>query len=169
MRKLIIVVASLLVVVLFIFQGFRQSYPLPMSGSGDLTSSSGQGINDALDSVYYNVTVMGIKEATAEDLQKDFGVDPAIFSEVYGRYSDGRFGVADVIIVRPASGRQAEARDALSAIRASRANLFQNYNIYNSTNIAAKAVIYSRGDYMILLMIGDTENVREQLNRSIPG
>lgn len=168
MRKLIIVVASLLVIVLFIFQGFQQTFPLPMSEKNELTSSSGQGINDALDSIYYNVTIMGLKEATAESLSKDFAVDESTFSEVYGRYSDGRFGVADVIIVRPASGKQAEAREVLTAIRTSRTNLFQNYNIYGASNIAANAVIYARGDYLVLLMIDNVEAVHSQLNESIP-
>ena len=50
MRKLIIVVASLLVVVLFILQGFQQTHPLPEPENTRLTAT-GEGIEDALDAI----------------------------------------------------------------------------------------------------------------------
>lgn len=168
MRKLIIVVMSLLVVVLFIFQGFQQSYPLPQPEANMLGSSSGQSINDALNDIYYNVSIMGIQEATEESLAKDFGLDSSIFSEVYGRYTDGRFGIADVYIVRAAAGQEAAAREALITIRTARTSLFKNYNIYGASSLAEGGTIYSRGEYLILLMIDQSENVRATLNDYIP-
>ena len=168
MRKLIIVVMSLLVVVLFIFQGFQQSYPLPQPEANMLGSSSGQSINDALNDIYYDVSIMGIQEATEESLAKDFGLDSSIFSEVYGRYTDGRFGIADVYIVRAAAGQEAAAREALITIRTARTSLFKNYNIYGASSLAEGGTIYSRGEYLILLMIDQSENVRATLNDYIP-
>lgn len=168
MRKLIIVVMSLLVVVLFIFQGFQQSYPLPQPEANVLGSSSGQSINDALNDIYYDVSIMGIQEATEESLAKDFGLDSSLFSEVYGRYTDGRFGIADVYIVRAAAGQEAAAREALITIRTARTSLFKNYNIYDASSLAEGGTIYSRGEYLILLMIDQSENVRATLNDYIP-
>lgn len=168
MRKLIIVVASMLVVVLFIFQGFRQTFPLPMVENSELDASTGQSISDALDAIYFNVSIMGVQEATRESISSDFGLDADLFSEVYGRYTDGRFGVADVFIVRPASGKESQARDALISIRTSRTSLFKNYNIYGASSIAENGVIYSRGDYLILLMIENSDSVRDTLASYIP-
>ena len=51
MRKLIIVVASLVVLVLFIFQGFQQTYPLPEPETGRQSTATGEGIADALDAI----------------------------------------------------------------------------------------------------------------------
>ena len=51
MRKLIIVVASLLVVVLFILQGFQQTHPLPEPDNNRQSTATGEGIGDALDAI----------------------------------------------------------------------------------------------------------------------
>lgn len=168
MRKLIIVVLTMLVVVLFIFQGFRQLYPLPLAETAEFTSDSGQGVSDALDDIYYGVTIMGVQDATAESVAKDFGLDTSVFSELYGRYTDGRFGIADVFVVRPAYGKEAAARDALITIRTARTSLFKNFNIYGASELAEGGVIYSRGDYLILLMIENADSAREILNDHIP-
>lgn len=170
MRKLILVVAALLALVLFIFQGFRQSYPIPEAVTGDeVFVSSGEDIGDALDAIYFDISVMGIKEATAESIAKDFGVDASLFTEVYGRYTDGRFGIADIIIVHPVQGKEVEARNALITIRTSRTSLFDNYNIYGAGDLALNGSIYLRGDYLILLMIENSEEIRDQLAQCIPG
>ena len=68
MRKLIIVVASLLVVVLFILQGFQQTHPLPEPDNNRQSTATGEGIADALDAIYFDVSIMGVQDATAEQL-----------------------------------------------------------------------------------------------------
>ena len=87
MRKLIIVVASLLVVVLFILQGFQQTHPLPEPDNNHQSTATGEGIADALDAIYFDVSIMGVQDATAERLASDFGVDTSCLSAVYGRYT----------------------------------------------------------------------------------
>ena len=144
MRKLIIVVASLLVVVLFILQGFQQTHPLPEPDNNRQSTATGEG------------------------LASDFGVDTSCLSAVYGRYTDGRFGIADVILVVPKPGQEASARDLLVTIRTSRAGLFANYDIYGASELAENGVIYTLGDYYVLLMINDTDHVRELLEQYIP-
>ena len=168
MRKLIIVVASLVVLVLFIFQGFQQTYPLPEPETGRQSTATGEGIADALDAIYLNVSILGVQDATAERLEADFGVDTSCLSAVYGRYTDGRFGIADVILVVPKAGQETAARDLLVTIRSSRASLFSNYDIYGSSELAQNGVIYTLGDYHVLLMIDNTEEVRELLEQYIP-
>lgn len=109
MRKLIIVVASLLVVVLFILQGFQQTHPLPEPDNNRQSTATSEGIADALDAIYFDVSIMGVQDATAERLASDFGVDTSCLSAVYGRYTDGRFGIADVILVVQSRGRKPSA------------------------------------------------------------
>lgn len=169
MRKLIIVVASLLVVVvLFILQGFQQTHPLPEPDNNRQSTATGEGIADALDAIYFDVSIMGVQDATAERLASDFGVDTSCLSAVYGRYTDGRFGIADVILVVPKPGQEASARNLLVTIRTSRAGLFANYDIYGASELAENGVIYTLGDYYVLLMINDTDHVRELLEQYIP-
>ena len=168
MRKLIIVVASLLVVVLFILQGFQQTHQLPEPENTRLTAT-GEGIEDALDAIYFDVPIMGVQNATAERLAADFGVDTSCLSAVYGRYTDGRFGIADVIIVVPKPGEEGAARDLLVTVRTSRAAHFANYDIYGAGELAENGVIYTLDDYTVLLMINNTEHVRELLEQYISG
>lgn len=168
MRKLIIVVASLLVVVLFILQGFQQTHPLPEPENTRLIAT-GEGIEDALDAIYFDVPIMGVQNATAERLAADFGVDTSCLSAVYGRYTDGRFGIADVIIVVPKPGEEGAARDLLVTVRTSRAAHFANYDIYGAGELAENGVIYTLDDYTVLLMINNTEHVRELLEQYISG
>lgn len=168
MRKLIIVVASLLVVVLFILQGFQQTYPLPEPENNRTSTATGEGIEDAMDAIYFDVTILGVKKATLEGLQSDFGVETSCLSAAYGRYTDGRFGIADVIMVVPKPGQETAARDLLLTIRNSRTALFTNYDIYGASELAENGVIYTLGDYYVLLMIKDADHVRELLEQYIP-
>ena len=165
MRKLIIVVASLLVVVLLILQGFQQTYPLPEPENNRTSTATGEGIEDAMDAIYFDVTILGVKKATLEGLQSDFGVETSCLSAAYGRYTDGRFGIADVIMVVPKPGQETAARDLLLTIRTA---LFTNYDIYGASELAENGVIYTLGDYYVLLMIKDTDHVRELLEQYIP-
>ena len=155
-------------VVLFILQGFQQTHPLPEPDNNRQSTATGEGIADALDAIYFDVSIMGVQDATAERLASDFGVDTSCLSAVYGRYTDGRFGIADVILVVPKPGQEASARDLLVTIRTSRAGLFANYDIYGASELAENGVIYTLGDYYVLLMINDTDHVRELLEQYIP-
>ena len=155
-------------VVLFILQGFQQTHPLPEPDNNRQSTATGEGIADALDAIYFDVSIMGVQDATAEQLASDFGVDTSCLSAVYGRYTDGRFGIADVILVVPKPGQEAAARDLLVTIRTSRAGLFANYDIYGASELAENGVIYTLGDYYVLLMINDTDHVRELLEQYIP-
>lgn len=168
MRKLIIAVLALLVGVLFLFQGAHRIFPVPVVDDDGILSISDDGISRALDEIYYNVTIMGIGEATPRSLEKDFGISPGLFSEVYGRYTDGRFGIADVLIVKPAEKKEAEAREALITVRTARTSLFKNYDIYDSSRIAENGVICTHGEYLILLMIKNTAEAREILDEYLP-
>ena len=148
--------------------GLQQTHPLPEPDNNRQSTATGEGIADALDAIYFDVSIMGVQDATAERLASDFGVDTSCLSAVYGRYTDGRFGIADVILVVPKPGQEASARDLLVTIRTSRASLFANYDIYGASELAENGVIYTLGDYYVLLMINDTDHVRELLEQYIP-
>lgn len=45
---------------------------------------------------------------------------------------------------------------------------FSNYDIYNSTQISENAVIFERGDYVIMLMLEDNTTAREIIEKYIP-
>jgi len=46
-----------------------------------------------------------------------FGLDDSHWSSVYGRYTNGRFGIADVFLIRPRPGHEDEVRECLETIK----------------------------------------------------
>ncbi len=169
MQRFILILAVIIVTIIFALQGFQATYHLPeVIGEEESVSEDPQGPEQAITDIYFNVSIMGVQDATPQRLEDDFGIDPSIYTSLYGKYTDGRFGIADVIIMRPKAGKEDEVREALQTIKLSRMSLFQNYDIYNSYSIAENGIIYQRGDYTILLMIDNDEAVQEIIDSYIP-
>ena len=170
MQKFLLIVACIIVTIVFALQGFSPRYSLP---SADDLQADGQEVStdapeQALAEIYFNVDIMGVQEATPERLESDFAIDPSIYYSCVGRYTDGRFGIADVIMLSPRPGHEDDVREALQTIKLSRMSLFRNYDIYNSYQLAEDGAIFQRGDYYILTMIENAESVREIIETYIP-
>ena len=150
MQRFILILAVIIVTIIFALQGFQATYHLPeVIGEEESVSEDPQGPEQAITDIYFNVSIMGVQDATPQRLEDDFGI-------------------ADVIIMRPKAGKEDEVREALQTIKLSRMSLFQNYDIYNSYSIAENGIIYQRGDYTILLMIDNDEAVQEIIDSYIP-
>ncbi len=170
MQKFLLIMACIIVTIIFALQGFAPRYSLPTadeleSGGEEASADAPQ---QALAEIYFDVDIMGVEEATPQRLENDFGIDPSIYDSCAGRYTDGRFGIADVIMLSPRPGKEEEVREALQTIKLSRMSLFRNYDIYNSYELAENGSIFQRGDYYILTMIENEEAVREIIEAYIP-
>lgn len=170
MQRFILLFACIIVFVMFALQGFAPKYIMP-----DITETTQQEDKEtsaapekAIEDIYFNVSIMGVENATTERLESEFGVDPEIYTGLWGKYSDGRFGAADVIIMEPRAGFEEDAREALQSIKLARMSLFKNYDIYNAYSLAENGSIIDRGDYMILLMIDNAEEVLGIIEQHIP-
>lgn len=171
MQRFILLFACIIVFVMFALQGFSPKYIMPditqtveEEDKGDSSAAPQKAIED----IYFNVPVMGVEDATPERLKSEFGVDPELYTGLWGRYSDGRFGAADVIILEPRAGREEEVREALQSIKLARMSLFKNYDIYNAYSLAENGTILERGGYMMLLMIDNLEEVQGTIEEHIP-
>lgn len=151
-------------------QGFSPVYSLPtfeeqtLDEEEHVSNAPTQIVSD----IYFNVDVHGMQEVTKELLELDYDIDPNTYQRIWGRYTDGRFGIADVIIMQISYGQEENAMNAMQTIRANRINQFQNYDIYNSYNIATQGVILERSDYYILLMIDDLAMATAIVDKYIP-
>lgn len=171
MQRFILLFACIIVFVMFALQGFAPKYIMP-----DLTQtveetdveSSSAAPQKAIEDIYFNVSTMGVEDATPERLESEFGIDPDLYTGLWGRYSDGRFGAADVIIIEPRAGNEEDVREALQSIKLARMSLFKNYDIYNAYSLAENGSIVERGGYMILLMIDNLEEVQNSIEEHIP-
>ena len=104
---------------------------------GDLTAASVEKVTDetTLSEQYYldldNVTAMGIRSA------------------------NGKYGVADVAVIRVAKGKGDEVMESLERRKDDRINEFSNYDVYDSYAIAMNADIYQTGELVVMLMLDD--------------
>lgn len=170
MQRFVLVLSCIIVLVMFTLQGFQPRYALPdaLLNQQEETLDTGTDPKKAIEDIYFTVSVMGIEDATIERLTTDFNIDPFIYTGLWGKYSDGRFGAADVIVMKPRPGMEADVREAMQTIKLSRMSLFKNYDIYNAYELAEDGTIIERGDYVILLMIDNKEEVTAIINQYIP-
>ena len=168
MRKLIIVVASLLVVVLFILQGFQQTHPLPEPDNNRQSTATGEGIADALGCHLLRCFHHGGTGRHRRAAGLGF----------WGGYflPFRRLRPLHRWPVRHCRCHPGGAKAGAGSLRPRSAGhhthqpgrSFANYDIYGASELAENGVIYTLGDYYVLLMINDTDHVRELLEQYIP-
>lgn len=170
MQRFIMLFACIIVAIMFALQGFQAKYILPSATSGQqqAVTVTGAAPEKAIEDIYFNVSVMGVEDATATRLETDFNIDSNHYVGLWGKYSDGRFGAADVIIMQPRPGMEQAVKEDLQTIKLARMSLFKNYDIYNAYTLAENGTIIERGDYIILLMIDSKETITEIINTNIP-
>ena len=120
-----------------------------------------------LDEIYKDCEIYGVSSATDEDMEEIFGFDLSKIEEYAVRFSSKNYGLADVFIIKPKEEFEQDVFEALLKIKDNRTMEFENYIIYDSLSIAKHAEIYSRGDYLIMIMIKDSENAKEIINSFI--
>lgn len=122
----------------------------------------------ALERIYEGNTVEGVSEASSSILSDRFFIPSNLLEDFHVRYSSGRFGVADVFILKPAPDSSAKVRDLLEQVKLSRIQEFESYDIYNAHQIAQNAQVFEQGGYTVLLMLEDNEKARNIIDRYIP-
>lgn len=123
----------------------------------------------ALDLIYEGFNQeMGLVIPDDDEVENVVGLDLDAIDEYHIRYLNPDFGASDVYIVKPKEDRDDAVRDMLKKRQEARIREFTDYDIYNSTEIAENSVLFSRGDYLILLMMEDNESAREIIETCIP-
>lgn len=113
------------------------------------------------------VADMIYKESDVDDIiRKSIKVvtDETILSEQYYlnldnvidyeiRSADGKFGVADVAILRVKEGKAEEVMTSLELRKDDRITEFSNYDVLDSYEVAQDAEIYQSGELVVMLML----------------
>lgn len=123
----------------------------------------------ALEEIYSQISrntgLMDADDAVVEDVM---GLTLEDIEEYYIRYMETDFGASDVYIIKPVEGREDSVRKELKEWQESRIRAFMGYDIYNSTSIAENAVIFTRGEYLVMLMLEDNDAARTIVETYIP-
>ena len=121
----------------------------------------------ALEEIYADIDIKEIETAD-DNLMQSLGFDLWNVEEYYVRYSSGRYGLADVFILRPFHNDYDSVRESLETVKLDRIRKTEDYDILGSHRIAQEAQIYQYGSYLIMLMLEDNTAAAEIIQRYIP-
>ena len=71
------------------------------------------------------------------------------------RSANGKYGVADVALIRVAEGKGDDVMESLERRKDDRINEFSKYDVYESYSVAMNADIYQTGELVVMLMLDD--------------
>lgn len=133
-------------------------------------------ISLVVDGIYPN---LDISKLTAQSVSKI--TDETVLSEQFYlnleniisydvRSANGKYGVADVAIIRVKEGFANEVMDSLEMRKDDRINEFLNYDVYDSYNIALEGEIYQAGELVIMLLLSEDDKVtaKELIDHYLP-
>lgn len=98
-------------------------------------------------------SVQRVTDETTLSEQYYLNLDDVIAADV--RSAEGKYGVADVAIIRVKEGKGDEVIDSLERRKDDRINEFSNYDVYDSYAIAMNADVYQTGELVVMLMLDD--------------
>ena len=123
----------------------------------------------AIEEIYRDIDIKEVAVADDDLMEDTLGFDLwNDIEEYYVRYSSGRYGIADVYIIKPYESSYDVVRENLEAIKLDRVRKSESYDILDSHKIAQEAEIYRYGSYLIMLMLEDNEAAMEIISRYIP-
>lgn len=115
------------------------------------------------DEVY---AALDISELTAESvevitdelvLSEQFYLDLSNIISHEVRSADGKYGLADVVILHVKEGKANDVMDSLEMRKDDRINEFLNYDVYDSYDIALEGEIYQAGELVVMLLLSEDD------------
>lgn len=122
----------------------------------------------AIKEIYSDIEIKGIETADDSVLTEKFVMNLEDIEDYWVKYSAKNYGVSDVFIIKPKKGHFEQVEEMLDEVKKQRITEFTNYDVYNSLQISENAVIYTRGDYVVMLMLEDTAGAKEIISSYIP-
>ena len=133
-------------------------------------------ISLVVDGIYPNLDISrltsnSVSKITDETVLKEqfyLNLDKIITYDV--RSANGKYGVADVAIIRVKDGFASDVMDSLEMRKDDRINEFLNYDVYDSYNIALEGEIYQAGELVIMLLLSeeDKATAKELIDHYLP-
>lgn len=167
------IIAAVLSVCMFILPLFGCS----SKNSDNVSDSNSQNVQTAesdeellatvINEIYSEIDITSLSDATDDILKEQFYLNPDSVESYAIRYTDFKYGVADVMIVKPKEGKKQDILTSLETRKQSRISECENYDIHNSYQIAQRAEIYERGGYVIMLMLEDNEAAKKIIEQYI--
>lgn len=133
-------------------------------------------ISLVVDGIYPNLdisklTAQSVSKITDETvLTEQFYLDLDKIISYDVRSAEGKYGIADVAIIRVKEGFANDVMDSLEMRKDDRINEFLNYDVYDSYNTALEGEIYQAGELVIMLLLSeeDKTTAKELIDHYLP-
>ena len=176
MKKKILFLAAFILAAILAFSGCGEKYENEEEINPEEFSYDMLDISVIVDEIYESLDISELtKESVikAEDktfIEEQFYLNLKNVVSYDIRYAEGKYGVADVAVIRVKEGKAGEVMDSLENRKDDRISEFRNYDVYDSYDIAFKSEIYYEGELVIMLMLSeeDKANAKEIINYYIP-
>lgn len=129
-----------------------------------------------VDGIYANLDISNLTSNSVSRitdktvLEEQFYLDLEHLITYDVRSAEGKYGVADVAIIRVEEGFAGEVMESLELRQDDRINEFLNYDVYDSYSIAMEAEIYQAGELVIMLMLSEDDKIvaKELIDHYLP-
>lgn len=122
----------------------------------------------AVEEIYKDISIQEVSPLDEDILSETLGFDINTIAGFYGRYSSGRYGLADVYILKAYDEDYEIVREQLEAVKLDRMKKTESYDILDSHKIAQNAQIFQYGSYLVMLMLEDNEAAQDIIEQYIP-
>lgn len=122
-------------------------------------------LEDIITEIYKDVEIKDYVEITTENMKEILKINPDDLEDFAIKRSSGKYGLADVYILKPKQGKEETVKAALTDILQARQLEFRHYDVYNSLSTAENGKVYDRDGYLVLLMIEDQQQVERSVNK----
>lgn len=124
-------------------------------------------LGDVINEIYADIDNVSLSDATDKALNDLFFINPDDVVSYAIRYTDFKYGVADVMIVKPKEDKKQAVLDSFDTRKRTRIAECENYDVHNAYQIAQHAEIYERGGYIIMLMLEDNDAAKKIIEKHI--
>lgn len=138
------------------------------TSENDASSRVELSISALLSEIYSSCDVMGIEGYDAEMLEEMMLISADSVEEFYVCCTNGKFGVADIAIIKPKDSSRAKIVESLRQFLEKRAVSFENYDVNNAVEICENGEVFVQGGYVIMVAFKDNQTVKDIVNQYIP-
>lgn len=176
MKKALLKIAALAMALVLAFCGCSGRSSEDEEKNPDEFSWEMLDISLVVDGIYANLdisplTSKSVSKITDETvLSEQFYLDLENVITCDVRSAEGKYGVADVAVIRVKEGSAGEVMESLELRQDDRINEFLNYDVYDSYSIAMEAEIYQAGELVIMLMLSEDDKTvaKELIDHYLP-
>ena len=120
-------------------------------------------ISMIVDEIYANAEISEFAAASVEKIEDELILTEQFYLDLNNvisfdiRSASGKYGAADVAVIRVKEGTAEAVMDSLENRKDDRINEFLNFDVYDSYEVAMDAEIYNVGELVVMLMLSDDD------------